>query len=354
MKMLQQRLSIEVREADLVSDRDALIEFLRQYLNPLSDQRRFDWLYLGNPWGVARAWLATESASREIVGMAAAFPRRFSVNRQTQHGWVLGDFCIHPARRSLGPALQIQRACLDGLGLGLEHGAIAYDFPSQGMLAIYRRLHTKPSLQITRLAKLLRAERYIGDRVGATVAARPLVTVANSLLRFRDRVVGKSGSYAIQKESKFSAEFTLLAGQAFQDTAIYVERQAEYLNWRYFDNPLRRHELLTARRNGQLAGYLVWSQNGEDAVIMDLLAAEATDVLPELLTEAFELLRRSNAAILSAPVSRSHPHYAILSRAGFHPRETCDVVTFGTTKSHDRSVTNWNDSWSLSDGDRDS
>src|SRR5258707_14285040 len=109
-----QTTGISIRPAALDADRKVLVETLARYLNPLSDERRFDWLYRENPHGQGRAWIACGPDNSTIVGMAAAFPRRIWIGGAENVGWVLGDFCVSDQNRSLGPALQLQRACLAG------------------------------------------------------------------------------------------------------------------------------------------------------------------------------------------------------------------------------------------------
>src|SRR6516165_11096555 len=93
-------------------DRGIIIEVLARYLTPLSDDHRFQWLYLNGVHGTPQAWLAVDANGDNICGAAAAFPRRFQMGNEEVLGWVLGDFCLDPQYRSLGPALQLQRACL--------------------------------------------------------------------------------------------------------------------------------------------------------------------------------------------------------------------------------------------------
>ena len=65
------------------------------------------------PHGEARAWLAIDGDQETVIGVAAAFPRRFYAKRQTKSlpgCWVIFVFTLQ--YRSLGPALQLQRACL--------------------------------------------------------------------------------------------------------------------------------------------------------------------------------------------------------------------------------------------------
>src|SRR5688572_13402933 len=124
-------MKLTIREAHLDNDRDELIQFLRENLTKDSDETRFDWLYKQNPYGHGRAWIAVDSDSGHWVGVAAAFPRQFWSEGAQRKFWVLGDFCISNQSRSLGPAMQLQRACLSSL-----NDDSWYDFPSRSMMAI--------------------------------------------------------------------------------------------------------------------------------------------------------------------------------------------------------------------------
>src|SRR5262249_39877028 len=143
-------MMIVVHPADLLSDREIIVQTLLRYLTQQSDQRRFEWLYTASPQGQARAWLATDGDSDSVIGAAAAFPRYFYSGNDEMLGWVLGDFCLDPQYRSLGPALKLQRACV---GLVEENqGVFCYDFPSASMVAVYRRMGLRMTGQILRLA----------------------------------------------------------------------------------------------------------------------------------------------------------------------------------------------------------
>src|SRR5260370_15911816 len=142
-----------VHEIEISSGKIALSEFLSKYLSRGADEQRYTWMYMDNPEGPARAWIATPSHSREMIGVAAAFPRRMLHSGKEVRGWVLGDFSIHPDHRTLGPALALQRACLEGLSTGEE--SFCLDFPSDAMLAVYKRLRIDAQAEMIRLAKPL-------------------------------------------------------------------------------------------------------------------------------------------------------------------------------------------------------
>ena len=102
-------MAVRVRPAGLTADREQLIEAFALWLTPLSTGERFDWLYRKNPAGDARAWMLCSEPG--VIGACAAFPRQLFVKGAITGGYVLGDFCIKPAHRALGPATRVT-ACL--------------------------------------------------------------------------------------------------------------------------------------------------------------------------------------------------------------------------------------------------
>src|SRR6266403_2361769 len=152
-----------IRSANLDVDRQLLADLLCNNLSPNAVGQRFDWLYLRNPHGSARAWIAIDENTGKGVGAAAAFPRRLSIAGSSRAGYVLGDFCIDRQYRSLGLALQLQRTCLEQVGS--EGPASSYDFPSDRMMAIYRRMQIGPIGHVVRWSKPLRVDRNMGELV---------------------------------------------------------------------------------------------------------------------------------------------------------------------------------------------
>jgi hypothetical protein len=209
-----------------------LVEMVRRNLNPLADEERFDWLYRRNPAGEARVWLATEGAGGAVMGMVAAFPRRLWVGQDERPGWVMGEFCVSSRYRSLGPAVALQRACLAGIDDG--ESPLWYDFPSDGMMAVYRRLGVGLPRRMVRLARPLRVNLRVEEMVGSSAVARGVSAVGNALLRLRERGLDADRGIrvAVQKEP-FGEEFTALARQVRGRHGVCVSRSREYLSWRF-------------------------------------------------------------------------------------------------------------------------
>jgi hypothetical protein len=343
-------MSLHIRRASLDGDRPELIELIRRNLTPLSDERRFAWLYSDCPHGAARAWLACDGASP--VGLAGAFPRKMYFNGKERMAFVLGDFCMDEKYRSLGPALQLQRACLEGIEE--TPFEMCYDFPSRNMMAIYKRLGIQQAETVVRWAKPLRAERKLQSVVRAKRLAQSLGAIANVALAHRGWKGGKSGCELVPQEGVCGEEFNALDRQTRESPGVSTARTAEYLNWRYLANPIVSHEILTARRAGSLIGYAAFLYHGDDAAIVDVSAIEDPSVIASLLAGVADLVRRRGIATLSMCAGDLHPWAPVFARAGFSQRETSPVIVHAPRLGALSGLMPSPRGWRLMQGERDS
>jgi hypothetical protein len=346
-------MTVAIRPADLESDRELLIRTISRYLTSLSDDVRFDWLYKDNPHGQARVWVAVDTGSDEIIGMAAAFPRSVCIGQLKERAWVLGDFCIDRQHRSLGLALQLQRLCLETVDL--EEVAFCYDFPSVSMMAVYQRLHVRPFRQMLRLAKPLRVDRKIAQMIKPHLVARGLSAMGNLLLTVSDSRPCNSANLTLSlNDGECGEEFSELARQISGRYGLCVQRSAEYLRWRFSSNPLCRYELVTARRNGSLIGYAFFSQAGESATLAEIFGIDDPEVIRCLIDRVVVLLRQRGVSTVDAPMLESHPWLPIFQSMGFRIREAKPMVVYTARQSPSKQSVLGSMDWFLMHGDRDS
>lgn len=346
-------MSITIRQADLALDKKLLIDTFFRYLTPLSDGRRFDWLYRHNPHGEARVWIATDTHKGAVVGIASAFPRRVCFDGSEELGWVLGDFCITDQYRSLGPALKLQRACLEDIDSGTVSFCI--DFPSVNMMAVYKRLGINPLTQMLRLAKPLRIDRIIGKFLKASVITDTLNAASKFLLAISNRRPKNMGLLTIAlHEGACGEEFSALAGDVSKQYGVCSHRSAQYLNWRYLSNPLQHYQLLTVRQSNTLLAYAVITHTGQDLNLIDLFGVKDPEIISSLVYGVVTLARKRNAVTVSMSITKSHPWIPFFHQLGFREREESPVVVYiPRTLASKRNVLQ-SVNWFLMDGDRDS
>lgn len=346
-------MRVAIRAADLERDRCGIVELVRRHLSPAAGDERFEWLYLKNPHGVARAWLAIDEACGVVVGVGAAFPRRLYLGDTIAEGWVLGDFCLEERYRTLGPALQLQRAILGAVDGGTV--SFCYDFPNGGMAAVLRRLGVSPKGEFLRMVLPLRMDRQIRARLGSGYGASVVNAVGNLGLRLMAQRLPFSSSVEVDREVGLCrSEFSALSEEIAGRRGVCVQRSAEYVNWRYLANPVRRHHLLSARQGGRLRAFAVYTCDGHDAVLQDLFGCDDPAVLASLVSRIVGDLLSDDIMGLNVHLLSTHPLRQLFESLGFRLRESSPVMWYWA-----KGITGWSDGvfpqpvW-IMQGDRDS
>jgi hypothetical protein len=327
------------------------MDLVRRYLDPDADARRHDWLYRDNPWGPALAWLALDEDAGVPVGMASAFPRRMRVGGRPETAWLLGDFCIRDDTRTLGVALKLQRACL--AGVAATGARLCFDFPSQAMMAVYRRLAVEPWAEMTRLVRPLRLERHIRGLVKSAALARTLSFAVDPFLRMRRRWPSPTVGVKLA-DGPCGEEFAALAERATTAGGGWVERSPAYLDWRFTAHPWVRYERAEARRAGRLVAYAVFRQVGEQGLLEDLFGIDDRDVVTDLVESVTQVLAARGAAAVSATMATAHPWRPWLGALGFVPRESKPMVVCVSTRGSVDDDLPRGGGWFFMDGDRES
>lgn len=321
-------MPLKIRPADLRADRNVIVDCLQRFLSPQADAARYDWLYTESPHGPASAWVAVDEASGQIVGVASAFPRRAVLDGAESLALVLGDFCIRDEYRTLGPALQLNRACLDAVGQGAA--SFCYDFPSKSMMAVYRRLRIEPLGNVVRYSRVLRWGRRLGRAIPVPGLREGVAAVASIAdLRPPPRGRAAAGLTVETHAEPFGPEFDELDRARRGRTRLHLDRSAAHLNWRYRAKPGPREEILAARDGRRaLRGFAAIAVDGTDAQLCDLSALD-DEAIEALLDEAAARAWRRGAVTLSMSLFGSHAAVPVLRRRGFRPREESPVILAG-------------------------
>jgi hypothetical protein len=341
----------EIRPADFEDDAEKIVKLLASDLNPRYDRARFDWLYCRNPAGRARVWVAVEPDHGEIVGTAAAIPRAVEIEGRTELAWVLSDFCVAERHRSLGLALQLQRACL----APIEQGEIAfgYDFPSGGMLAVYRRLGIGSDRQVRRFARVLRPGRRLGEMGLPSVFAAALDAASNVVTRSRRRH-GAAEIEVATHEGSCGEEFSELGRIAAASHRLCQQRSGSFLDWRFRECPFQEYEILTARCRGRLVAYVVAARHPQRALLVDLFGLDEGAVVGAALAGALAHLRRQAVTTVDMVFTDEHPWAAHLRALGFRRRETSPMVVYAAAAPERITAALASPGWLITQGDRDS
>jgi hypothetical protein len=248
--------------------------------------------------------------------------------------------------------VELQRACL--AFVESQAGEFFLDFPSAGMLAVYRRIGITPTVRMMRLAKPLRVDRKVAAVVPGGALRRSVTVAGNAWLRLTDRGPARARDVVVAThEGPCGEEFSALQRALAPRCGIGVERSAAYLNWRFLANPTACYELVTARRNGALIAYAVFGEAEGDGLVMDLFG-EPDGPMSALVRRVVQVLRGRDAISVSVPLVEGHPWIAPLRREGFQERETTPVIAGVSPRTGEGAEAPTVASWRLMQADRDS
>lgn len=338
-------MGIVIREADVEREGGLMLATLNATRQPQADQARFRWLYLENPDGRAVAWFAVDDRTGEIAGFTGVFPRRVWVaGGREEIAWNCGDFSIQRRYRTMGVAAKLRRAAREAVDHGVSR--FLYAHPNDRMLPV----HLKVGHRI--LGRMVRYVKVLKPRTGWPVADRP----AAGLLRMAglDWLERSGGDVELRSNGPLGEEFDELYRTVRGGLGTAVVRDAKYLEWRFCRHPLRRVEILVARRRGRLSGYVIFTQPGDGrAVVTDWLAVD-TATWRRLFATFICEMRGRDASAVSVTLLETHPHIRQLRRFGFirRPRFSVAVVYAPATYAGRSSVLSA-DSWYMTVGDRD-
>lgn len=315
-------MSIFVHPVDHDAERDELLAMLQTNLPALPHARRFEWLYQSNPDGPAWSWFARDSGTGRVVGVASVFPRSMWVADEVKLCGQVGDFAIAASHRTLGPALMIQKATF--CPVQQAKLSFCYDCPPHDAgMSTFRRLGLAANCVVDRYALPLRVNSKLRSRLGSDPDV--LSVPANLLLRAYSRPRLSLKDIEVSEHTgRFGDEFSELDRTVRLTDGIRSSRDAVHLNWRYRQDPLNEYRILTARRKGELVGFLVFVETGENLTIVDLFGAASevlTGIVGALLQEA-----PSHCQSVEAFLSKGSELGAALVKARFRRRAVAAQV----------------------------
>jgi GNAT superfamily N-acetyltransferase len=132
----------------------------------------------------------------------------------------------------------------------------------------------------------------------------------------------------IAESTDFDERFNGLWSAVSQRHAIAVNRDAEYLRWRFQANPENKYHALCYIDDGQLLGYAIWKlYRTKELEIVDLLALNKKPVGTALVEAAVQTGLTLGADSIKIWLPTSNPLRAKLERIGF--REEPPLTYFG-------------------------
>ena len=347
-------MPVKVVDADIEKDIDLFLALLNRNRSNKVDRNRFEWLYLNNPQGKARAWFVIDEKTADVIAFTSVLPRLVKVDESDIICWNCCDFSVDKKYRSLGVAVKLRRKAKECVDNGVISALYAH--PNDRMKVIHERVGHSSIGKMKRYVKLLRANRKLEKVVKSRFLSNLLSPSVNLFLRVVDTSLKINKKYSVEllENEEFGEEYDSLFQQSSNWYRIIGDRGSSYLTWRYGQNPLYRTERIIIRENGKLAGYIIFQIENGVAVFKDILCTLDENVPNTLLGQWVKILRDRKIDSISAIFMDRNPMIRSFQNIGFKQRPDESSV-FAYVRKDDDIQAIWLNgaNWYMTVGDRD-
>ena len=285
------------------------------------DPRFWKWLFREGTDGKALIYLVEDHG--RLAGHFSDIPRRFSVNGEVLLGTLSLDLMVHPDYRRQGIFAEMGRYAAQTVrsrsGLFMTAFPIRKETVS-GLLKIgWETVGELPVLVYPiRFRGII--DRYLRVSTLSTVMGGMARTLYGLIWGWRG---GKADQNIVVEEvTQLDNQFDPFWQKASRLYPVLGVRDKSFLNWRYFQNPLRTYTFYRSIENGEMTGYIVLRKvdllNFNSAVVVDLLALNER-AFQSLVRIGIEYGQKVGADLLGCMIPKSHPYYGQLKHLGFLP-----------------------------------
>jgi len=232
------------------------LEMTREYYGEswISDLGYLKWQYENNPAGPAVIQLARDVASDQLAGQYVVIPMRFQADNETS----IGTLSLNTLTRQIyagqgiftGLANAVYQACAE------QGSEFCYGFPNPNSYPGFtKKLGFTDLGCVPLLIRPLNTKALVKKRFGSLLAS--LALPVHLFYKVKDRSDDRYEVYPL-------TAFDLSAMNAFWTKVqhkypIMGIRDADYIRWRYFNNPYRDYQLygIHKQNSSELLGYIV-------------------------------------------------------------------------------------------------
>lgn len=310
-----------VHDGDVDRDHDALLSIWRGNLGEETRiQAKYDWFYLGCPYGPPLLQMLRHEATGAWVGACSMGRRRMLWQGREIRSGVLVDLAVLPKHRTLGPALMMQLGLVES---GRRHLDLVLGFPNPKAAAVFKRTRYTKFADIVRYVRVVRHAVYLNRRLPAWLAYSA-GTAIDAAARARDfvRSIGKPTLHA-----EFSAEadprMDALWARSSHGDALVAVRDSEYIRWRFDRSPLARtrHLLLSEHPVGPLRAWFTTEVVGGVLHVKDFWSDDAASGIgTHYIDTLLRIARRDGHSAVSVEMATTVARLAPWASRGFAER----------------------------------
>lgn len=310
-------MSITIRRAK-VEDKQAIFAFLDKAYGENARYKypeRWEWQFVRNPYKPSTelpVWIAITEEGK-VVGQSCAMYEQIKVGESTDIlAWALDAYVLKDYR-GLNLGFETLRANAEsnklwaGLSMAESSRHILTKlgcFPIDKVSVHRKRLRIDGESLRNSITRRLK-KNAIGQKLSSWFASvklfEALACCVNVVYKIRDYIQKKPSEDSIKiiEVTTFEKTIDLWWNLVKKDYPVIVQRDSEFLNWKYCQQPFINYQKFLATKNSQICGYLILRcatpPESNIGIIADLLVRrndEAT--LSSILAFSDEYLKQHN------------------------------------------------------------
>lgn len=281
------------------------------------------WKYLDNPTGKTVSHVVLHEG--EIICCDHSVPHLIKIGAESQLCAIRTDMTVHPDHRGKGVWKQSQSYANEQ---EIENGLSLIHYMTGNQKLIKRLSAMRPSFphEVVNMVRIKDIDTHLE---AMPVKQEWLIKTGFKTLSMLNRVThkksqnGDANFFKVQEVERFDETADRFWGIIKDHYSFIVERNKEYLNWRYCDPRSGGFNIHAVTLNGSLAGFIVTAVNRlihgyPVGYIVDLLAVPGMDDVVRVMVEyALNILDDQGVNIVNFLSVRNHPYTKILGEYGF-------------------------------------
>ncbi len=315
-------MTYSIIQADASAGRAPLLNLWRRNL-PRATPERYAWLYGTGP---ACTWLAQDDDG-EPIGATGLMTRDLLIHQRLCRAGQAIDLNVDRGQRTMGLALDLQRSVVESLSeRGLD---FVYAIPGKQAAPIQRRVGYQEVGPIDQWTKPLSAEYKLRQLIKPRLPAKALAWLMHPWMRWRygEKSLRNGAHHQPVALSAFDGRFNELWKHAAPQFAIFGERSAAYLTWRFHQYPGIVYRIFgLADAAGGLEGYVVYRSEANDAVCISDFLFKDQNACTNLIAAFSQQMRQERVQAIHLTFLGPAWLGNQLTTLGFCQRATQDVL----------------------------
>lgn len=282
------------------------------------------WKFLDTPHD--EVLITVAEVDEKIIGCHHQIPQRIKMENGVVPCSMAVDFAVHPDFRRKGISKQISELndeVAEALGVKYVFWVSGNPIIIKSSMKVYPYLPFK----ILHLVNINNVDRHllynkVDNKLIKKTGFLTLKTISKikNLLKNKPKKLNKGEIYKIDKFDTDINNFWIHASKHYK---FIVERNANYLNWRYCDKRGGEYSIYLIKDEEIIKGYLVLritqkNRDYQEGYIVDLFTLpDRNDLAEQLILKAIDYFKENEINAVNCWMIKKHPYEKILRRYGF-------------------------------------